>query len=71
MKNDNLQMVIEIKTQTGAVLKPHEIHFWDLNNRNNPKHLQNLVPNTPFKFFTDAILALCYQKLTDYKSLSP
>lgn len=71
MKKNNLQMVIEIKTQPGAVLKPYEIHFWDLNSQHNPKHLQNLSPGSPFKFYTDAILALCYQKMTDYKSMSP
>lgn len=70
MKNDNFQMVIEIKTHSGSVLKPHEIHFWDLNSKNNPKHLHNLLPNAPFKFFTDAILSLCYHKMTDYKSLT-
>lgn len=64
-------MMIEIKTQNGAVLKPQQIHFWDLNSQSNPKPLHNLVPNSPFKFFTDAILALCYHKMTDYKSLPP
>ncbi len=71
MKSDHIKMLIEIKTQNGAVLKPHEIRFWDLNSQHSPKHLHNLVPNTPFKYFTDAILALCYHKMTDYKSLSP
>ena len=71
MKNDNFQMVIEIKTHSGAVLKPNEIHFWDPTSKNNPKHLQDLHPNSPFKFFTDAILGLCYQKMTDYKSMTP
>lgn len=71
MKNDNFQMAIEIKTQSGPVLKPHEIHFWDSTSKNNPKHLHDLQPSSPFKFFTDAILGLCYQKMTDYKSVSP
>lgn len=70
MSNENFQMLIEIKTQNGAILKPHEMRFWDLNSGDNPKHLHNLVPNSPFKFFTDAILALCYQKMTDYKHLT-
>lgn len=70
MKNENFQMVIEIKTHSGAVLKPHEIHFWDAHSQNNPKHLKNLTPNSPFKFFTDAILGLCFQKMTDYRSLT-
>jgi len=70
MSNTNLQMVIEIKTKNGPVLKPLEIHFWDLNSSKNPKHLHNLAPRSPFKFFTDAIIALCYHKMTDYKSLS-
>ena len=70
MKSDNFQMVIEIKTHSGAVLKPHEIHFWDPTGKNNPKHLQDLHPNSPFKFFTDAILGLCYHKMIDYKSMT-
>lgn len=67
MKKDQCQMAVEIKTQKGAVLKPTEIHFWDLNDKKHPKHLNDLTPNSPFKFFTDAILALCYHKMTDYK----
>lgn len=71
MKNENFQMLIEIKTHAGPVLKPHEVHFWDLNSTHNPKHLHNLVPNAPFKFYTDAILGLCFHKMTDYKHLTP
>ncbi|MEK6628296.1 MAG: hypothetical protein AABY53_06690 [Bdellovibrionota bacterium] len=67
MSHENLQMLIEIKTQNSAILKPHEMRFWDLKSNDNPKHLHNLVPSSPFKFYTDAILALCYHKMTDYK----
>lgn len=68
-KKDGLQMLIEIKTQAAPILKPEQIHFWDLSSAHNPKHLHNLSPNTPFKFFTDAILVFCYQKMTDYNTL--
>lgn len=71
MKKNNFQMLIEIKTKSGPILKPQEIYFWDLNSDHNPKHLQNLTPSSPFKFYTDAILALCYQKMTDYKFMQP
>ncbi|MEQ1722964.1 MAG: hypothetical protein ABL930_07285 [Pseudobdellovibrio sp.] len=70
MKNEKLQMLIEIKTHTGPILKPSEVQIWDLASPQNPKHLHNLVPSAPFKFFTDAILGLCYHKMTDYKGLS-
>lgn len=70
MKKNNFQMAIEIKTHKGPVLKPFEVHFWDLNSKAKPKHLHNMAPHTPFKFYTDAILALCYHKMTDYKSLT-
>lgn len=70
MKKHNFQMAIEIKTQHGAVLKPTDLHFWNMHSEHNPKHLQNLVPNTPFKFYTDAILGLCYHRMTDFAHLS-
>lgn len=70
MKQGNFQMVIDIRTKSGSVLKPHEIHFWDFATQNNPKHLHNFLPNAPFKFFTDAILGLCYHRMTDYRHLS-
>lgn len=65
------QMFVEIKTQKGPVLKPQSLHFWDLTNKKNPQHLNNLVPDAPFKYLTDAILGLCYHKMTDYKYLNP
>lgn len=70
MKKENVQMLVEIKTKQGAVLKPTELHFWHVGAQNSPKHLHSLVPNTPFKFFTDAILGLCYHRLTDYRHVS-
>ena len=69
MKTDALQLAVEIKTTSGAILKPHELHFWDLSAKNRPKHLQHLTPVAPFKFFTDAILAACYHKMTDFRHL--
>lgn len=70
MKQDVFQMVIDIKTKSGSVLKPHEIHFWDMSNQKHPKHLHNFLPNSPFKFYTDAILGLCFHKMTDYQHLT-
>jgi hypothetical protein len=70
MKNNSVHMAIEIKTTSGSVLKPHELHFWELNNKNTPKHLKDTVPQSPFKFYTDAILASCFHKVTDYKHVS-
>lgn len=66
-----LQLAVEIKTKSGSILKPHEVHFWDLANKNHPKHLHHLIPSAPFKFFTDAIMAACYHKMTDHRHLTP
>ena len=66
MKKNSVQMAVEIKTSSGSVLKPHEIYFWDLNSTHAPKHLVNGEVQSPFKYYTDAILALCYHKLTDF-----
>ena len=71
MKNNSIQLAIEIKTTSGSVLKPNELHFWELNHKNTPKHLKNTQPHSPFKFYTDAIIAVCFHKMTDYKHLSP
>lgn len=68
MKSNPFQIAIEIKTEKGAVLKPTRLHFWNLGDKNSPKHLQGLTPHNPFKFYTDAILALCFHKITDYKN---
>ncbi|MGZ3691452.1 MAG: hypothetical protein ACXVAX_08110 [Pseudobdellovibrio sp.] len=70
MKHNSLQLAIEIKTKAGAVLKPHEIHFWELHSQHTPSHLKKETPHEPFKFYTDAILALCFHKMTDYKNLN-
>jgi len=70
MKSAALQFAVEIKTSTGAVLKPHEVYFWDVSAKRQPKHLHHMTPGTPFKFFTDAILTACYHKMTDYRHLS-
>lgn len=71
MKHNSLQLAIEIKTKAGAILKPHEIHFWELQSKQLPHHLKNSHPDAPFKFYTDAILALCFHKMTDYAHLAP
>ncbi len=68
-------MGIEIKTKSGSVLKPDQLHFWDFNGEtqppNLPIHFTNMTPQTPFKYFTDAILGLCYHKMNDFKFLNP
>ena len=71
MKSHSLQLAIEIKTKAGAILKPHEIYFWELHSKQIPSHLKNVTPDAPFKFYTDAILALCFHKMTNYAYLAP
>lgn len=67
MKHNALQLAVEIKTSTGSVLKPSEIHFWDIQSSQAPAHVKKLEAHSPFKFYTDAILALCFHKLTKFK----
>lgn len=69
-KSVALQFAVEIKTTSGSILKPHELNFWDLSSKKHPQHLHHLTPVAPFKFFTDAILAACYHKMTDYRHLT-
>ncbi len=71
MKNTQLQMGIEIKTKSGCVLKPQNLQFWDLKAQNLPTHFTNMNPQNPFKYFTDAILGLCFHKMNDFKFLAP
>lgn len=75
MKKSQIQMGIEIKTKSGAILKPHHIHFWDLNCPGThsaiPKHFTGATPHQPFKYFTDAILGLCFHRMSDFKFLTP
>lgn len=75
MKTSQIQMGIEIKTKHGAILKPHHIQFWDLKcpatHSAIPKHFSGHTPQHPFKYFTDAILGLCYHRMNDFKFLTP
>ena len=75
MKKSQIQMGIEIKTKSGSILRPHQIHFWDLNcpatHSAIPKHFTGTTPHHPFKYFTDAILGLCYHRMNDFKFLAP
>lgn len=68
-------MGIEIKTKSGSILRPHQIQFWDLNcpatHSTIPKHFTGATPHHPFKYFTDAILGLCYHRMNDFKFLTP
>ncbi len=74
MKKNQFQMGIEIKTKSGSVLKPLQLQFWDFNSSTPPSGLPtqftNMTPESPFKYFTDAILGLCYHKMNDYKFLN-
>ncbi len=71
MTKNLFQMGIEIKTAAGAVLKPEQLRFWDLTSAGVPPQIKNLTPESPFKYNTDAILGLCFHKMTDYKFLTP
>jgi hypothetical protein len=75
MKKSQIQMGIEIKTKSGAILRPHQIQFWDLScpatHSAIPKHFTGSTPHHPFKYFTDAILGLCYHRMNDFKFLAP
>lgn len=62
MKNDVLKMAIEILTDTGSVLRPVSMKL----SVPSPT-ATNAIPHTPFKYYTDAILGLCYHKMTDFK----
>lgn len=70
MKKNDLQIGIEIKTQPGPILSPTHIHFWGPQSTQKPIYLTNMVPQSPFKYYTDALLGLCYHKMNDYKFLS-
>lgn len=70
MKKNAFQMGIEIKTAAGSILKPQSLNFWDLSNASLPPQIKNLPAQAPFKYYTDAILGLCFHKMTDYKFLS-
>ena len=65
------QMGIEIKAATGSILKPSQLQFWDLTTEGLPPQIKNQTPQAPFKYYTDAILGLCYHKMTDYRNLTP
>ncbi|MBC7742482.1 MAG: hypothetical protein H7061_09805 [Bdellovibrionaceae bacterium] len=65
------QMGIEIKAASGSILKPAQLQFWNLSSEGLPPQIKNQTPGSPFKYYTDAILGLCFHKMNDYKSLSP
>ena len=46
------------------------MHFWELSAGDTPAHVKNTTLNAPFKFYTDAILGLCYHKMTAYRHLT-
>lgn len=75
MKKNQFQMGIEIKTKSGVVLKPQQLQFWDFNSaalpHDLPTQFTNMTPQNPFKYFTDAILGICYHKMNDFKFLNP
>lgn len=61
-----LKMGIEISTDSGAVLRPTSLKV----STPNPNHF-GAVPHTPFKYYTDAIIGICFHKMTDFKALDP
>jgi hypothetical protein len=67
MKNKFFQVAIEIKTSPGPILKPKEVAVWEINSQKTPPHLHNSEALAPLKYFTDAILALSFHKITDFK----
>lgn len=64
MKKTEFQMGIEIKTAPGTILKPEQIKFWKMDSKDQSVH-------APFKYFTDALLGVCYHKMNNYKHLKP
>lgn len=69
MSQKPLQWAVDIKTTSGSVLKPYEVHFWNVGSTLSPDHLQNVKPHSPFKFYNDAILALSFHQLTGFKHI--
>ena len=66
MKKDVLKMRIEISTDTGAILRPVAIKLGSptLNQAES-------LPQTPFKYYTDAIIGLCFHQMSDFKFVEP
>ncbi len=69
MSTKSLQWAVDIKTTSGSVLKPYEIHFWNLAQQ-SPAHFKDVKLQSPFKFFNDAILALSYHRMTAFKNVT-
>lgn len=61
-----LKMAIEISTDSGAVLRPTLLKI----SMPNPNQFTG-IPQTPFKYYTDAIIGVCFHKMSDFKSLDP
>ena len=65
MKKETLKMNVLISTDAGSVLHPTSLKLSSL----TPSKL-NSVPHAPFKYYTDAIIGLCYHKMNDFKKLT-
>lgn len=59
-----LKMGLEISTESGSVLRPTHLKV----STSNPNQF-GALPQTPFKYYTDAIIGICYHKMTDFKAL--
>ncbi|MBC7465821.1 MAG: hypothetical protein H7256_07500 [Bdellovibrio sp.] len=59
-----LKMGLEISTESGAVLRPTSLKV----SVPSPGHI-SAVPQTPFKYYTDAIIGISFHKMTDFKHL--
>ena len=59
-------MKIEISTDAGAILRPITLKL------SSPIGNQiESLPNTPFKYYTDAIIGLCFHQMSDFKFVQP
>ncbi len=66
MKKDVLKMRIEISTDTGSILRPIALRL------GAPTAAQaDALPHAPFKYYTDAIIGLCFHQMTDFKFVDP
>ena len=67
MKKNGLKMGIEISTDSGSVLHPVALKLTS----QKSVDISDSTPQTPFKYYTDAIVGLSYHKLTDFKFVEP
>lgn len=64
MKKNQLKMNLVIATEAGSVLHPVALRLLPVKTSRS-----EALPQTPFKYYTDAIIGLCFHKMTDFKNL--